>query len=321
MHASEQPCLACGASGAAASRFTGVDRLHGAAGAFEVAVCAACGSGTTHPRVEPAGLAALYPDAYGPYADADGRVTAAISRAVRAVQGRLALRRFPLAALAGRPPGRGLDVGCGRGDLAALLIGAGWSMVGVEPSPAACAAARARGVDARAGTLADVELEPRAYDLVVFQHSLEHTAEPERDMERVRAALAPGGVLLVTVPNFGSWQARRFRDRWYHLDLPRHRTHFTRAGLERLLERAGLRAERLETSTSTVGLPATLQYAVAGRCLFPGGLGLRIASGLCVLALPLARLADRLGGGGDQLLVVADATEPSRPARRSSPAA
>ena len=308
MHASDQPCSACGATGPPASRIAGADRLHGATGSFEVTVCAACASGTTHPHVDAAGLAALYPEAYGPYADADGRLTAAISHVVRAVQGRLALRRFPLAALAGRAPGRGLDVGCGRGDLAALLIGAGWSMTGVEPSPAACAAARSRGVDARTGTLATVELEPEAYDLVVFQHSLEHTAEPLHDLERVRAALAPGGAVVVTVPNFGCWQARRFRDRWYHLDLPRHRTHFTATGLTRVLERAGLRLDRLETSTSSVGLPATLQYAVAGRCLFPSGLGLRIASGLCVLGLPLARLADRRGGGGDQLHAIAGAT-------------
>ena len=65
--------------------------------------------------------------------------------------------------------------------------------------------------------------------------------------------------------------------------------------------------QRHATSTSSVGLPATLQYAIAGRCLFPGGMGLRIASGLCVLTVPLARLANRIGGGGDQLHVVATA--------------
>ena len=301
----QHPCLACGEAAEGRPRVEGRDRLHDTPGRYEVAVCAACASGTTHPPVAPEQLGALYPEAYGPYADAGGGLVAALSRVIRHVQGRLALRRFPLDRLAARRAGKGLDVGCGRGDLAALLIGEGWSMAGVEPSPAACEAARSRGVDARAGTLASVELEPGAYDLVVFQHSLEHTIEPHADMERVRDALAPGGVVVITVPNFGCWQARRFGDRWYHLDLPRHRTHFTAGGLERLLARAGLRAERIATSTSTVGLPATLQYAAAGRCLFPGGLALRVASGLCVLLLPFARLADRLGGGGDQLHVVA----------------
>jgi SAM-dependent methyltransferase len=275
----------------------------GTPGTFSVATCSECGSGTTLPILEPEQLAALYPEAYGPYAETDGGLVQTISKAIRARQGRLALSRFPLAAIAARPPGRGLDVGCGRGDLAAEFVDRGWTMVGVEPSPNACDAARARGVDARVGTLATVELEPAAYDMIVFQHSLEHTRDPQGDLAKVRNALAPGGLLAVTVPNFGNWQARRFRDRWFHLDLPRHRTHFTREGLRRTATDAGLEVLQIGTSTSTVGLPATIQYRLAGRCLFPGGLKLRVAAGLCVLVLPLARLLDR--GDGDQLHLLA----------------
>ncbi len=199
--------------------------------------------------------------------------------------------------------GRVVDVGCGRGDLAAGFVDRGWTATGVEPSPEACAVARTRGVDARVGTLADVVLEPDAYDAAVFHHSLEHTSDPVGDLEKTHAALRPGGLALITVPNFGNWQPRTMRSRWYHLDLPRHRTHFTPDGLRRALTTAGYEVERITTSTSTVGLPASIQYALFGRCLFPGGLGLRIASGLCVLVLPLARLLDRRGG--DQLHAVA----------------
>jgi SAM-dependent methyltransferase len=273
----------------------------GTPGAFEVVVCPACGSGTTQPPVTPEQLGALYPEVYGPYAEPAG-VIAAVSHVIRAAQGARALRRFPLAAATGQ---RGLDVGCGRGDLAAEFVKRGWTMTGVEPSENACAAARARGVDARAGTLATVALEPSAYDFAVFQHSLEHTLDPRGDLATVAAALKPGGAIAVTVPNFASWQARRFKDRWFHLDLPRHRTHFTPAGLDAALTRAGLRAERIDTSTSAVGLPGTVQYALAGRCLFPSGLKLRVAAGLAALALPLARALDRRRGGGDQLHAVA----------------
>ena len=60
------------------------------------------------------------------------------------------------------------------------------------------------------------------------------------------------------------------------------------------------------TSTTPVGLPASVQYALAGRSLFAGGLGLQpVASGLCVLVLPLAWLLDRIAGGGDALHVIA----------------
>jgi dihydrofolate synthase/folylpolyglutamate synthase len=55
-------------------------------------------------------------------------------------------------------------------------------------------------------------------------------------VRRARALVRPGGLVLVSVPNFGSWQRRRFGSRWYHLDLPRHRTHFSPAGLKATLE-------------------------------------------------------------------------------------
>jgi SAM-dependent methyltransferase len=168
--------------------------------------------------------------------------------------------------------------------------------------------AATHGVETRVGTVADVPLEREAYDAAVFLHSLEHTPDPLGDLRRVRAALRPGGRVLITVPNFGSWQRRRFGSRWFHLDLPRHRTHFSPAGLRATVERAGLVVETMTSSTSAAGLPATIQYAVAGRCLFPGGLGLRVAVGLCALTLPFAAVVNRLGGGGDLLHAVVRAT-------------
>jgi SAM-dependent methyltransferase len=301
----ESDCPACGSRAAPEPLLAGVDRLHGLPGRFEVARCPACGSGVTLPRAADDELGRFYPHGYGPYAVPVNPVVRLVSAAIRRWQGWLALRSFPLAALRERPAGRAVDVGCGRGDLAATLVRSGWRAAGVEPSANACEAARAQGVDAREGTLATVELEPGGYDAAVFNHSLEHVTDPAADLARVRAALRPGGLVLVTVPNFSSWQRRRFGSRWFHLDLPRHRVHFTAAGLGRALERAGLEPVRFETSTSTVGLPGTLQYALAGRCLFPEGLRLRVASGLSALAYPLARLADRLGRGGDQLHAVA----------------
>ncbi len=298
-------CAACGGLLDQGVSFYGVDRLHGIPGDFEVRCCESCGSGMTLPLVTAAELTAFYPSAYGPYDDALGVLAGTISRAVRWWQGRRTLAAAPLRLLRDAPAGRVVDVGCGRGDLAGLLVRRGWEVTGIDPSAGACRAARARGVDARQGTLAAVELESSAYDAAIFRHSLEHTADLSGDLATVVRALTPGGLLLITVPNFACWQRRRFAGRWYHLDLPRHRIHLTPGGLSVALERAGAVVESLTTSTSTVGLPATVQYRLAGRCLFPSGLALRVASGLCVLSLPVARILDHARGGGDQLHAVA----------------
>lgn len=296
-------CPACGGT-LGEPRLRSGDRLHGTPGAFAVAVCARCGSGRTLPPVSDAQLAVFYPDEYGPTDDRMSGVARTLSWLIRRWQGYIARRSAPLRELRGRT-GRGLDVGCGRGELAAVLQRHGWTMTGVEPSTQACEAARGRGVDARVGTLASVELAAGAYDAAIFRHSLEHTNDPVEDLRRAAAALRPGGHVLVTVPNFGCWQARAFGSRWYHLDLPRHRVHFTADGLRAALEAAGFGAIELSTSTSAVGLAGSIQYRLAGRCLFPGGLGLRVAVGLAAMAQPVAMAVDRLTGGGDQLHAVA----------------
>jgi SAM-dependent methyltransferase len=270
-----------------------------------VAICPSCGAGLTLPELPPERLGELYPSEYAPYDLPTAGLARVASTTIRRRQGRHALRTAPINALRGRSPGRAVDVGCGRGDLGATLAGEGWQMTGIEPSPDACAVAAGRGIDARRGTLADVELEAASYDAATFMHSLEHVESPVDHLAMVREALRPGGLVLITVPNFGGWQSRLFRGRWYHLDLPRHRVHFTRAGLAHALRRAGLEPETLTTSSSAVGLAASIQYAVAGRCLFPSGNALRLAVAASTLAYPVVIGGDRLAGEGDLLHAVA----------------
>ena len=261
---------------------------------FDVAICPTCASGTTFPlRRARRARRALSRRLRPVRGDRRRARPGAISKAIRARQGRLALSRFPLGAIAARPPGRGLDVGCGRGDLAAEFVDRGWTMVGVEPSPNACDAARARGVDARVGTLATVELEPGAYDMIVFQHSLEHTLDPRgrpgEGARRARSRRAARGHRPELRQLAGASLPRPLVPP--RPAAPPHALH-PRAGSRGCSPptrawRCSRSARRPAPSVS----PRTIQYRLAGRCLFPGGLKLRVAAGLCVLTLPLARLA------------------------------
>jgi SAM-dependent methyltransferase len=250
-------------------------------------------------------LAAFYPPGYGPHAELVGGPLVLLSNAIRRCQGLVDWRRPPLVALHGRTPGRGLDVGAGRGDSSAMLCAHRWQMTAVEPDAGAVRGMRERGIEARVGVLGTVPLEPGAYDFALFKHSLEHTTDPVADLRAAYSALRPGGLVLISVPNFGSWQRRAFAGAWYHLDVPRHRVHFTRASLERALRTAGFAPSSFACSSSAVGLPASIQYTFAGRCLFPSGIALRIASGLCVATLPLSWALDRALGEADTLHAVA----------------
>src|SRR5262249_41862290 len=60
----------------------------------------------------------------------------------------------------------------------------------------------------------------------------------------VSRILRPGGVLLVGVPNFSGFEARFFRDKWFHLDVPRHVTHLTKNALKQSLVEHGFQDRR-----------------------------------------------------------------------------
>jgi SAM-dependent methyltransferase len=299
-------CLACNSPVDPTPRLRGSDRGHEVPGTFEVVVCGECGSGQTLPYVPSGELADLYPSSYNAYALPEAPLARAAATGLFRWRYRKALRRLPLRALAENGPGRLLDVGSGRGDLGVVLSENGWQVTGLEPSLDACAAARSRGVRSECGTLTGTpDLVDTGFDAVVFQHSLEHVAEPAEDLAVAHQLLRPGGLLIVSLPNFASTQPRRFGADWFHLDLPRHRTHFTPQGLARLLTRKGFDVAHITTSSSADGLPMSLLLRRLGERRPPSGAARYLTIAGVLLASPLGAAVDRVTGAGDLLHAVA----------------
>jgi predicted SAM-dependent methyltransferase len=90
----------------------------------------------------------------------------------------------------------------------------------------------------------DAEIPAGSLDVVTLWHVLEHLDDPGAALDTIRGWLRPNGGLLVGVPDLASLQARIGDDRWFHLDVPRHRIHFTADGLAALLAAHGFATER-----------------------------------------------------------------------------
>jgi hypothetical protein len=207
-------CVWCGAE----ARSTGA----------RLALCPACGTATTYPAPDDEELENAYAGWYRPSA---GRFSAGGDRLLAISRASLARRLDRIA-----PPGPVLDVGAGGGALLRALRARGREAVGLE---------RVAGGDGvLACEIADFDDRLGEWAAVIFWHSLEHLRAPVVAIDRAASLLAPGGVLVIAVPNLASWQSRWFGEHWFHLDLPRHLVHLPASALCAGLRARGFTIER-----------------------------------------------------------------------------
>ncbi|KGN42232.1 class I SAM-dependent methyltransferase [Knoellia aerolata] len=102
-----------------------------------------------------------------------------------------------------RPPGRALDLGCGRGQYTSLLAGRGWAVVGVDNVPAAIEEARRRDTSGATHVVADVT-DLRVADLGTFDFFLDvgcfqglDARQRDAQARGVTALSNPGATLLL----------------------------------------------------------------------------------------------------------------------------
>lgn len=91
-------------------------------------------------------------------------------------------------------PGPLLEVGCGKGALAAMLEVEGYQITAIDRDPEAIAAARVRGVNAECVDFEDFSGGP--FTALLFTHSLHHIHPLAETLDRAHGMLRPGGLLI-----------------------------------------------------------------------------------------------------------------------------
>ena len=100
---------------------------------------------------------------------------------------------------------RALDVGCGAGLLCEPLARLGAQVTGVDAAEENVAAAKAHAagaglaIDYRRGEIGALGLS--GFDLVTAMEVIEHVADKPAFLSALAAALAPGGLMLLSTPN------------------------------------------------------------------------------------------------------------------------
>jgi len=165
-----------------------------------------------------------------------------------------------------------LEVGCRDGQtLTHMRDLAGVEIYGVEPGPAEAAEAEARGVAMFVGLLEELVLGPDGgapdfptdgLDQVQMFHVLEHIHQPLDVLVHLRSWLAPGGSVVIEVPNvthpYGPLDLNFFQNC--------HLTSFSANTLCAMMRRAGLSPQRL-VDKGTLFVVATRDPAFDGVAL------------------------------------------------------
>ena len=249
-------CAVCG--GPMALRFTAPCDYRRPCGSASYTAywCAACDYGCIWPRPAESDIAAFYDVDYYTHETGASETKAAAVSFVDKLRVHLAWR-FDKGSELDPAAVRGLvnetrpsmcEIGCGNGSDLASFQKAGFSVIGVEPDPAArSAAAKTVGLayDGSAEKLPDA-LKGLRFDVVLMSHVLEHCLDVNLALANVHSLLKDGGQFIVETPNCGALGFCRYLEAWPWTDVPRHLNFFTTASLQTLCRKHGFNV--LDTS-------------------------------------------------------------------------
>ena len=250
------PCFACGAE-------RGADRVRISAG-LSIAFCRACCTGRSESPPSAAELHDLYGDRYYEAwgLHEPGNRTEALKRTTFA-------RRLDECAPWVRRAGKVLDLGCATGFFLREAQARGHEPFGVDVSEHAI---RACAEHIASEHLHCGEFDASAFganpdlrfDAVFMSDYLEHVLDPQAVLTLAAKRLAPGGVVVVTTPDVGSFSRHAMGRRWPHFK-PEHVSYFSRRGLRRLLGAVGLEVVALRATRKAL----SLSYVIAQFKRYP----------------------------------------------------
>ena len=189
-----------------------------------------------------------------------------------------------------------LDVGCGRGGLLRAFAARhpAWRLHGYEQDERVRTAILSKpGVDGfHTGDIAQLG---RRFDLVTIVHVFEHVFEPVRLLEDVRHILAPGGRVLIQVPDTAQNP--------FDLMVVDHRSHFLTTPLIAVAHTAGYAVDIASNDWITKEITLVLCPAATSSpaATVDAGAGLRVATRAVAWLDATLALARSLCAAGDGL--------------------
>jgi SAM-dependent methyltransferase len=175
----------------------------------------------------------------------------------------------------GLRPGTMLDIGCAYGYALDEARAQGWSVVGVEPAPAAAQRAQALGLPVFHDAVAALADHPGGFDVVTMCQVLSHVHDPVATVASAAKVLKPGGLLFIETWRRDAFLARLAGRRWHVISPPTVVWLETSSSIRDLLERVGLDVVEWTRGRKTVSLGLVASLLEDQRLRGPLGAAVR----------------------------------------------
>lgn len=139
-----------------------------------------------------------------------------------------------------------LDIGCGVGDFLWHAQKRSFKVTGIEPSDDAKAIAEKRLGFRPLDPSQSQELPSASFDVITMWHVLEHVDDLKSQISELTRLLRPGGRLVLALPNFKSYDAVYYKDRWAAWDVPRHLNHFCKDSIKAIFSETDLEITEIQ---------------------------------------------------------------------------
>lgn len=202
---------------------------------YHICKCRDCGAYFLMPKPSENELKSYYDDSY--YSANTTKFSSSIEKYIDIFRRRKARRIVKYLPQNGSV----LDIGCGNGRFLSYIARyVQYQLFGTElEGNSAKRAAEIPGIQLKIGTISENDFMPESIDVVTMYHVFEHLQEPRKTLKIISSILKVNGVLVLAMPDIGSWQAKIFKGKWLHLDPPRHLLFFEREDLKKKLEEIG----------------------------------------------------------------------------------
>lgn len=228
---------------------------------YPILKCGDCGLVKTEIDIDALKLDAIYDETYFEGGQADGYAAYGASRPVIRKQAKRILRLLDRH----RTGNRLLEVGCAYGFFLEEAAQS-YEATGIDLSAHAVAQAKARGLDARVGTIASTELPAASFDAVAVLETIEHLPSPFEVLSQAARVSKPGAALIVSTGDIDSILGRLCGKSWRLMTPPQHLYFFSRQTLAELARRTGWEPVHMEHSWRDIPLGLGL-YQLLSRVL------------------------------------------------------